>query len=182
MEYEHRDGEGAALNSVSPRAAPTRHGGPAAIQVAHAGEWAATVLARPLFSPSRRPPAHAANPVAATASLPRLTAVLITDAGRRALFENAGGRPIVVTVGGRIGSYRVRSIAAGMVVLSGPDGETRLAPHFAAGNAGGQPGGGLPGGTGPVAPPAQPSILDLLRGVKPNLAIQGLPAPPAGRP
>jgi hypothetical protein len=151
---------------------PALPGSAATVQVEHSRQWATTVLARPLFSPSRRPPEAAITAVAAAAGLPRLTAILVTDAGRSAIFAgSADGKPIIVQEGGRIGHYQVQSIAASQVTVSGPDGQKRLHPSFAA-----SAGGGL-GVTSPAAPPAQPSILDLLRGVKPSASIPGLPTP-----
>ena len=136
-----------------------------------AGGQAAAILARPLFSPARRPAAQAAaGPGPAAAALPRMTGVIVTPAGRRAIFANGDGQPIVVIEGGRIGAYDVRSIEAGRVTLSGPDGTRVVAPAFdpkpPAQTAGAAPGllglpglqgmSGLPGIDGPPPAPAVP--------------------------
>jgi hypothetical protein len=142
-----------------------------AVDADDAGRRVAEVLARPLFSPGRRPAAEAAAaPPAAVAPLPRMTGVIVTPAGRRAIFVNGAGKPIVVTEGERIGAYAVQSIEAGRVTLAGPDGQRVVAPAFdpkpaarAAGPAPGLPGlpglqglAGLPGLDGPPPTPAVP--------------------------
>lgn len=92
-----------------------------------------TILARPLFSPTRRPPAHASAP--ADKSLPRLAGVIVTPAGRRAIFAPAAGRPVVVPEGGSIGRYVVRSIAPGQVTLLDGGLQHVIHPAYASGSA-----------------------------------------------
>ncbi len=139
-----------------------------------AGRRIAEVLARPLFSPGRRPAAQAAaRPAPAAAPLPRMTGVIVTPAGRRAIFVNGAGKAVVVMEGGRIGAYDVQSIEAGRVTLAGPDGQRVVAPAFdpkpaprTAAPAPGLPGysgltglqglAGLPGFDGPPPTPAMP--------------------------
>lgn len=93
---------------------------------------AATVLARPLFSPGRRPPAAAAaGPAAPAPGLPRIAGVFVTPAGRRAIFAaDKGGKPVVVGEGGQIGAFTVKSIRDGQVTVHGPEGERVLSPAF----------------------------------------------------
>ena len=97
---------------------------------------AATLLARPVFAPDRRPDREDTAPgVAGTpAGLPRLTGILVNGADRRAIFAPAGqaghAQPAVLTVGGRIGLYRVEAISRLAVTLSGPDGRSMLQPQF----------------------------------------------------
>jgi general secretion pathway protein N len=89
--------------------------------------WAATSLARPLFNPDRRPVAVAEAGSNAAAGLPRLSGIMITEAGRRAIFAATGaGKPQVVEEGGTVGGNLVRSISVEEVVLLGPDGPHRL--------------------------------------------------------
>ena len=105
--------------------------------------WAATSLARPLFNPDRRPVAAVEAGSNASAGLPRLSGIMITEAGRRAIFAATGaGKPQVVEEGGTVGGNLVRSISVEEVVLIGPDGPHRL--HLAFDQA-------LPGAT--PAPP-----------------------------
>ncbi len=89
--------------------------------------WAATSLARPLFNPDRRPVAAVEAGSNASAGLPRLSGIMITEAGRRAIFAATGaGKPQVVVEGDTVGGNLVRSISVEEVVLIGPDGPHRL--------------------------------------------------------
>jgi hypothetical protein len=108
--------------------------------------WVDVLLARPLFSPGRRPAAEAAS---AGAELPRLAGIIITPAGRRAIFAAAGaGRPSVLAEGERIGGYVVRSIAPAQVVVSGPEGDRVIHPSLAK-----SPEAGQQAASAGVAPP-----------------------------
>jgi hypothetical protein len=94
-----------------------------------AARYVGAILARPLFSPNRRPDDIAANSPAK--DLARLTGVLLSPAGKSAIFAGpAGGKPIVVGEGGRIGEHVVGSINAGAVTVIGPAGERVLHPAF----------------------------------------------------
>ena len=131
-----RPARGAAAGTSADRQAP-----PDAI-ADRLRRWAATSLARPLFNADRRPVAAAAGSNAADA-LPRLSGIMITQAGRRAIFAATGaGKPQVVVEGDTVGGNLVQSITLGEVVLIGPDGPHRL--HLAFDQA-------LPGAT--PAPP-----------------------------
>lgn len=89
--------------------------------------WAATSLARPLFNADRRPVASTESGTNAAAALPRLSGIMITQAGRRAIFAPTGaGKPQVVVEGGTVGGDLVQSITLEEVVLIGPDGPHRL--------------------------------------------------------
>ena len=98
----------------------------------HTAEWVATILARPLFSPDRRPPseAPAARASGAPAGLPRLAGVVVGPFGRSAIFVPEGSKPMVVTEGGRVDAWTVRSIEVGTVQVSGPGGARTLHPSF----------------------------------------------------
>jgi len=118
-------------------------------------DWIATALARPLFSPTRRPPAQAATRATGPVGLPRLTGVMTGPFGRRAIFAGPeGGKPLVVQTGDSVGNYRVQGIENGLVILNGPDGTRRLRPSFtaAATDADG-PVANLPPGTASGLPP-----------------------------
>lgn len=138
----------------------------------HAPEWVATILDRPLFSPTRRPSATAAagpgKPVAEEAP-PRLAGVLVSEAGRGAIFARPGDKPTLAAEGDRVGPYLVRSIAAGEVTVVGPHGVVVLHPAFANARESGP--------TVPVA--ATPSLLDKLR-AGPRPAVP-MPTPDAIR-
>ena len=98
----------------------------------HTNDWVNAILARPLFSPDRRPAANGAV-VSATAasSLPRLSGVMVGPFGRRAIFAAEGSKPMVVGEGGHVSDWTVRVIEAGAVRLVGPGGEQVLHPSFA---------------------------------------------------
>ncbi|HUN38856.1 MAG TPA: hypothetical protein VMU81_01055 [Acetobacteraceae bacterium] len=99
----------------------------------HTAEWVSTILARPLFSPDRR---AAPLPTAITGGrdappgLPRLTGVLVGPFGRTAIFATGGGKPLVVTEGGKVDAWTVQSISIGTVRIRGPDGAKTLQPSF----------------------------------------------------
>lgn len=97
------------------------------------GDWVATVLARPLFSPDRRPAVDTAT-VAGTSlpGLPRLSGILVGPFGRQAIFAASGRKPIVVEEGAKIDAYTVKSIDATQVRLLGPNGMQVLKPSFQA--------------------------------------------------
>jgi hypothetical protein len=101
------------------------------------GEWVATILARPLFSPDRRPPPGDVQSSTATPDiLPRLTGILVSPAGKTAIFADpTGGKPIVLREGDRIGAFTVQAIEAGQVTLTGPEGTQVMRPAFEAGSA-----------------------------------------------
>ncbi len=95
-------------------------------------EWAATVLARPLFSRDRRPAAQSAIAVSSGGPLllPRLTGVIVTRTTRNAIFAGpAGGHAVVIGEGGKLGRYTVQKIEAGRVVIASQDGRQTLTPH-----------------------------------------------------
>jgi hypothetical protein len=97
-----------------------------------AQEWVATILARPLFSRDRRPPATPGqNATVAAMSMPRLAGILVSPLGRTAIFSAAnGGKPIVVSEGSHLGRFVVQSIDVGQVTLMGPEGQRTLRPAF----------------------------------------------------
>lgn len=139
------------------------------------------VLARPVFSPQRRPPSVAV----AGPQQPRLSGIIVGPHGRRAIFAGAGdARGVVVDVGGQAGAWHVLAIDDHSVRVSGPDGPRTL--HPSRDKAGGQDdnplGGALGGGDGS----SHPSILDLLRsrdggrGIGPGLMGGQLPLPQNG--
>jgi hypothetical protein len=104
----------------------------------HTLDWVATILARPLLSPDRRPPpeAVAAAPGAlVTDGLPRLSGVLVGPFGRTAIFAAEAAKPVVVGEGGRVDAWTVRRIEAGEVQVAGPGGVRTVHPSFPASGA-----------------------------------------------
>ena len=96
--------------------------------------WLATILARPLFDPRRRPGDAVAAGAPAASGLPRLTGVLVGGFGASAIFETrAGGKPLVVQAGDQVEAYLVQSILPGEATLLGPDGRHVLRPAYRSG-------------------------------------------------
>jgi hypothetical protein len=161
-----------ARETAAPGAAirpPPPTPGPAA--AADAGRRAAlaeTVLARPLFTPGRRPPTPgqvAVGPApAANKGLPRMTGILIDGESRRAIFVGPeGGRPVVVAEGGRVGGFVVQKIDPQSVTVSGPDGTRTVRAAFD------------PHPPPPVQAAAVPGLAGLAGGPPP------MPMPPVAR-
>ncbi len=89
-------------------------------------DWVAITLARPLFEPSRRPPATDTQ-----TSQPRLTGIVISTHLRDAIFMPPGGkRAVVVTPGCRFDGMLIESIDADGVVVVDAGGRRRLQPSF----------------------------------------------------
>lgn len=91
----------------------------------------ATILARPLFSPTRRPKedAAAAPAAAPVTALPRMTAIMIDGARRSAIFDG-NGKPTVLPEGGHLGPFTIQSIEPQQVTIIGPDGKRIVRTTF----------------------------------------------------
>jgi hypothetical protein len=92
-------------------------------------QFVTITLARPLFSATRRPPE--AKPDGQTdASLNdlRLTGILIMPEQHFAIFAMHDGKPLVRSEGEMISDWRIDTIAAQSISLSGPTGTTTLEP------------------------------------------------------
>ncbi len=93
---------------------------------------AAVIEARPLFSPTRRPPAAYTAPsgeaIVAHQFTSRLAGLMIRPGYSEALFVADGQKPIAVALGERIEDWVVTAIEADGVMLEGPDGKRRLTP------------------------------------------------------
>jgi hypothetical protein len=93
--------------------------------------WAATITARPLFNIGRRPPKTAAHKnVVASSDLPRLSGIMITPAGRRAIFSPDSGKPLVLAEGAVLEDGTIRRIAADSVTIQSAKGDLVLRPSF----------------------------------------------------
>ncbi|MBB2154999.1 general secretion pathway protein GspN [Gluconacetobacter diazotrophicus] len=87
--------------------------------------WQQVILARPLFSHSRRPDATPDQ----SAPRPRLAGIVVSGGRRRAIFmtrEDGPGQ--VVDAGMTVGPWQVVAIGAGTVRVRGADGEQTLRP------------------------------------------------------
>jgi hypothetical protein len=92
----------------------------AGFQARAVADWAASTLARPLFSISRRPPkVEARAGPSAAPDQARLAGILIGRFGRRAIFApEGGGKPLVLGEGAPINESVIRSIEPSQVVLA----------------------------------------------------------------
>ncbi len=133
-----------------------------------------TLLARPLFSQTRRPPnvaGPAAAAVAGTAPLPRMTAILIDGPDRRAIFAGSNGKAVTVVEGGRVGAFTVQSIGPRQVTLIGPDGPRTVRTTFD------------PGLQPPAPVPVAGFVLPQFPGIQiPGIQIPGSQIPGAPMP
>jgi hypothetical protein len=125
----HVDLGNATARTVQPRA--TR----AAAINALPSRWVELVLARPLFSPDRRP---AAGSSAADPGMPRLTGIIASPDAAVAIFQPAGnGRSVLARSGERVGGWEVTAIAADSVNLRKQGQVLVLSPRFGGAQHGG---------------------------------------------
>ncbi len=119
-----RDPPAAQSPALQVNAGPPRQADPV-------GRWASAVLARPLFSPGRRPDA-AASQTGEHLDLPRLSGIIVMASERRAIFASAGnGAPaIIVSEGGTVGGWQVEAVHPGDVQVAGPNGRRTLRPTY----------------------------------------------------
>ena len=106
-------------------AAPAAHPAPQAPRLAR---LVATTLARPLFSPTRRPPPQSGGGAGAGIADMRLTGIVTAPGERLAIFAVAGARPVIVKEGEEVSGWRIDGITPGAVSVSGPGGTTTLQP------------------------------------------------------
>ena len=150
-----------ATDEPAPSEVSRRPNMPSAVhrpQGARLEELLATVLGRPLFSSSRRPPQTAANDSGGTSDLAdtRLTGI-VTEPGRSiAIFAVNGAKPLKLTEGEAVSGWRIESITPREVALSGPGGAKTLAPKTDPSLAG-QPPTPAPAAVAGVRPPVPPS-------------------------
>jgi hypothetical protein len=147
------------------------HGAQAALDRRNA--WVQTSLARPLFSPNRRPAAAAAVAAGEAApSLPRITGILVNGSSRSVIFAAAaGGRPIIATEGTDVNGFKVQAIEANQVTIAGPDGTRVLHPSF-------DPSRVIPEAPVPPPPAGVPGLPNLRLSPGGMSGIPGLPVAP----
>jgi len=123
---------GDAADQHTSSATPTRTDAPptTSAQRPRVEELIRTALAQPLFSPSRRPPDRptAAGPTDQLLNL-RLTGIVVDPLGHLAIFAVPNGKPLARAEGEVVNEWRVESISANQVSLSGPNGITTLEPR-----------------------------------------------------
>jgi hypothetical protein len=121
--------------SVTPSAAVEHTDPPPALHqlpMAPAAPPIVEILARPLFSPSRRPPQSNPGNAADDSGLAdsRLAGIIIEPGHRFAIFAPEGAKLLTVTEGETVSGWRVDNITSRDVSLSGPDGTRTLQPKF----------------------------------------------------
>lgn len=163
---------------------------PVEAAVRDADSWSDTVLSRPLFVAGRQPPRqNKSGPVTSSGNLPRLSGVIISARGKRAIFTpDGGGKPITLGEGGALEDQVIRQILPGRVLLSGPKGDSEMrisldhnrpavAPTTPQITPAGQPFQNLPQFPNPGFPGGFPNPnFRPFQTPSPN----GTPAPPAG--
>jgi hypothetical protein len=120
--------------SATPRVTHFRPASDAGVRQASAKppeQMLALILARPLFSASRRPPASGGE---ATASGEfqdaRLTGIVTMPGQRIALFAVSGAKTRMLTDGGVLDGWRIEDITPDEISLSGPGGLKKLQPKI----------------------------------------------------
>jgi general secretion pathway protein N len=132
-------------------------------------ELLATILARPLFSPNRKPPADevAGQPAGPDLNDVRLTGIVVAADRRLAIFALPGAKALVRGEGETVNDWRLDTITPHQVVLSGPAGTRTLQPKIDASVVRRAPGPPRPSQNAapmprpaavPGAPPAAPPV------------------------
>jgi general secretion pathway protein N len=118
-------------------------------QTPRTDEMVATILARPLFSNTRRPPANASTGASPDSDLAdtRLAGILTEPRRRVAIFVINGEKPLKVSEGDAVSGWRIENITPREVSLSGPGGNKTLQPKI-------DPNLGSPVGQPPTVPGA----------------------------
>lgn len=170
--------EGAAVPAPRPETASAAARPEAEAQY---GAMVAAILARPLFSASRRPPVHGDGPAADTTFADTRLAGIVTEPGRRfAIFAPTGTKPLIVREGDTVSGWRVETITPHEVSLSGPGGNKTLQPKIDPNLAPPAPPPVAAAGSPPI-PPLNPAVV---RPPLPpvNPAAVRPPLPPGGLP
>jgi hypothetical protein len=162
-----------------------------------ANDSVATILAQPLFSPTRRPPetVQADGSADPTLNDVRLSGIVIEPDRRLAIFAVKGTKPRTLSVGDALNGWKLDSISPEDVSLSGPGGTRTLQPKIdttlvrqaQVPAAPAQPAAGASPGAPPTQPQAGPAPTRAP--VPPQAAVPPVPArarvpgqPVQGRP
>ncbi len=128
--------ETAPTQNPSPAGSPLTLNLPLARVAAGLGDatqvqaWVTTILARPLFETSRRPPATAATATSESA-FPRLAGIMISPGRREAIFAVPGkSQPVVVTAGSRLNGVLIKTIQVGEISVVDSHGTRTIHPSF----------------------------------------------------
>lgn len=120
-------------NQSDASAAPSRVPRPVATETvvpkARDGQWLATTLARPLFSPDRKPPPGV---TVADPALPRLSGIIMVVHQPVGIFKSdETGKSTVVRSGDSIAGWRVAEIERDAIYLEKPGERVIVMPKFA---------------------------------------------------
>ncbi|MBV9826556.1 MAG: hypothetical protein JO001_12935 [Alphaproteobacteria bacterium] len=94
-----------------------------------AAALSSTVLAAPLFSPTRHPPDASGGPSNSELNDVRLSGIVVEPDRRLAIFAVPGGKAMVRGEGEELNGWRLDSISEIAVSLSGPGGARTLEPR-----------------------------------------------------
>ncbi len=120
---DHRGGTADTSAARPPNTLPVATGSPHGHD-ANVG----AILARPVFSPDRRPLGAGTQ---TAAGLSRLTGIVITQSRKLAIFAAPSGeQPLIAEEGAHINAYEVMAITASGVTVAGPGGTTVVTPVF----------------------------------------------------
>lgn len=179
---------------IPPRAAAAL--APPRGQQASLENLVATILAQPLFSPTRRPPDTGSSQSSDTGlGDVRLTGIVVEPDRRLAIFALSGQtKPLTLSEGEALNGWRLDNIVPEQVSLTGPGGTTTLEPKPDAKlvrqvrlpAAPAQPQAATP--AGPAAAPPGPARIGAPRQLgaaktqTPALPFPSAPKPPPRRP
>lgn len=94
-------------------------------------ELLTAILARPLFSSTRRPPQITSSETTDSELADTRLTGIITEPGRRiAIFAVSGDKPLRVAEGDAVSGWRIESITPREVSLSGPTGTKTMQPKL----------------------------------------------------
>lgn len=111
--------------AVPALAAPPTQNAQNQPDTAQIGSWQQTILARPLFSPTRRPAEM--QPTGDTS--PRLTGIVVSNGRRRAIFMIPGqARGRIADVGNIVGPWQIIAIENGAIRVRSAAGEQSMRP------------------------------------------------------
>jgi hypothetical protein len=122
--------EDAGASARAPIAMQSEPASPPRAQGPHIDELLATIVGRPLFSPTRQPAGRATSdqPIDLDLAEVRLTGIVMDPDRRIAIFAVPGAKPMVRSEGETMKDWRLDSITPREVVLSGPGGTRTLQP------------------------------------------------------
>jgi hypothetical protein len=127
-EIAHRDAPYVRVSAAPARPSTAGTGGRVAPRRSDIDGSLSDILARPVFSPDRRPIGPGPRSIV---GLSRLTGIVVMGSRKVAIFAApSGGKPVIAEEGSRINAYEVKSISDSGVTVVGPEGTTVMTPLF----------------------------------------------------